>query len=170
MNDHDGTAFRPSVPRALGFLLLSAVAGWLVAQLLLALLFWSPPPDLTSLVVSGVVSVLVFVGVSFLVQRGGWPSVRVTDTALELANRRASVGLPWALVRSAVIRYPGPFATLRVTLHAGVPAPPPGALQPRVRAGHPTYQVHVGTMLPAPAVLRAALTHHLPREAAVPPS
>jgi hypothetical protein len=158
MSDRDGTTFHTSVPRALGFLLLCAAAGWLAAQLLLALLI---SPNLASLAVSGVIFALVYGGVSFLVYQGRWPLVRLTDTALELADRDRSVALPWPAVRSAEIRYPGPFATLRVTVHPTVPAPPPGALQPRLRAGHATYQVHVGTLRPSPAALRAALTRYL---------
>ncbi|MEU3456927.1 hypothetical protein ABZ671_25500 [Micromonospora sp. NPDC006766] len=160
MSDRNESAFRASTPRIVGYFLSIAAVSWLIAQLAVALIFRNPL-DLLALGLSSVAFLLVFVGLSLLLNRKRWPWVRVTDGALELADRGRGVALPWPVVRSAVIRHSGPFAVLRVTLHPGVPAPPPGTLQPRVRAGHPTYQINVGTLRPSSVALRAALAHHL---------
>ncbi|SBT42170.1 hypothetical protein [Micromonospora auratinigra] len=154
-------SWRLSWPRALAFQAASGLLGWSVAQVALALVTGGAPAP-GQIAVSGAVFIVAFTVFAGLALRYRRPSVRVTGAALELADRGTFVGLPWPLIRSAEIRHPGPLATLRVTLHPGTPTPPPGALRPRLRAGHPTYQLHVGVLHPAPATLRTALARHLP--------
>ncbi|SCF22475.1 hypothetical protein GA0074695_4514 [Micromonospora viridifaciens] len=160
MDLQKGTAFRPSSPLIFGFYLLIAVVAWVFVQAVLAVV-WGPPYDLPGAALSGVIFVAVYTAVSFALHRRNWSSVDVAGETLRLAAKGRTAVLPWQVIHSAMVRYPGPFATLRVTLRPEAILPPT-TLRPRMRAGRAVYQVNVGLLRPTPRVLRAELARHLP--------
>ncbi|MEU2610073.1 hypothetical protein ABZ570_00555 [Micromonospora sp. NPDC007271] len=153
-------AFRASSPLIFGFYLLIAVVAWVFVQAVLAVV-GGPPYDLSGAALSGAIFVAVYTAGSFALHRRNWSSVDVAGEALRLAEKGRAAVLPWPVIQSAVVRYPGPFATLRVTLRPEAVLPP-ATLRPRIRAGRPVYQVNVGLLRPTPRVLRAELARHLP--------
>ncbi|MET8251190.1 hypothetical protein [Micromonospora sp. NPDC005197] len=165
MDASDGTMFRTSARLMFLFRLVIGLLAWALVQVVLSLVAGRPPADLTNIVASGVLYAVLLSAFSLALHRRNWSSVDVTGPALRLAERGRMAVLPWQAIQSAMVRRPGPFAVLEVTLLPAAVVPSATTLRPRLRAGQPVYTVSVGLLRPATGVLRAELARHLPQVA-----